>query len=159
MSTRCRIGIQNNDGTITSIYCHHDGYPSGVGEVLLNNYKTEEKIRELLKLGDLSSIGTEPIDNPRAWENPSMADILSGGYFKAYKELNPDNMCNSYKSRGEDCPAQTHKDVKEYQKYSRDCWGEYTYLFKDGTWFVIEYDDEDMKSVEDVLKQEEEDDD
>jgi hypothetical protein len=26
MSTRSRIGIENQDGTTTSIYCHFDGY-------------------------------------------------------------------------------------------------------------------------------------
>ena len=41
MSTRCRIGIENKNGTITSIYCHHDGYLEGVGEILVNHYKTE----------------------------------------------------------------------------------------------------------------------
>jgi hypothetical protein len=151
MSTRCRIGIQNNDGTITSIYCHHDGYPSGVGDVLINCYTTEEKIRKLLELGDMSSIGTEPVDNPRAWESPSMAEIARGDYFAKWKEIHPDDMCDTYKSRGEDCPAHTHKDIKEYQAYSRDCWGEYTYLFKDGKWFVLEYDEPELKSVQEVL--------
>ena len=66
MSTRCRIGIENKDGTITSIYCHHDGYPSYVGKTLVNNYKEESKIRALLDLGDMSSLGTEPVDNPNA---------------------------------------------------------------------------------------------
>ena len=49
MSTRCRIGIENKDGTITSIYCHHDGYLEGVGEILVNHYKNEEKIRKLME--------------------------------------------------------------------------------------------------------------
>lgn len=48
MSTRCFIGIQNKDKTITSIYCHHDGYiQGGVGEILFNHYKDEDKIRKL----------------------------------------------------------------------------------------------------------------
>ena len=153
MSTRCRIGIENKDGTITSIYCHHDGYPDGVGEVLVNHYKTEEQIRKLLELGDLSSIGTEPIDNPRAWEQVSFTGANPNDWFKAYKEINPNNMCNTYKSRGEDCPAQTHKNIEEYQKYSRDCWGEFTYLFKDGTWYVLEYDDDEIKPVKDLLEE------
>ena len=37
MSTRSRVGIKNEDGTITSVYVHHDGYPSGVGDVLFKN--------------------------------------------------------------------------------------------------------------------------
>ena len=36
MATRSLIAVQNADGTFLSIYCHWDGYPSGVGKDLLN---------------------------------------------------------------------------------------------------------------------------
>ena len=148
MSTRCRIGIENKDGTITSIYCHHDGYLEGVGEILVNHYKAEEKIRKLMELGDMSSLGTEPVENLRGWENPGLGTT---DWTKAYKELHPENQCVIYRTRGEDCTAKTHKSIEEYQKYSRDCWGEYTYLFRDGEWFVLEYDDPELKSVKNYL--------
>ena len=148
MSTRARIGIQNKNGTITSIYCHHDGYLEGVGEILVNHYKNEEKIRKLMELGDMSSLGTEPVENLRGWENPGLGTT---DWTKAYKELHPENQCVIYKTRGEDCPAKTHKSIEEYQKYSRDCWGEYAYLFRDGEWFVLEYDDPELKSVKNYL--------
>jgi len=151
MSTRSRIGIRNQNGSITSIYCHHDGYPDGVGEVLLNNYKTEEKIRQLLSLGDLSSIGTEPIDNPRAWERPKLTGNI-GDWAKQWAEINPDNMCNSYRSRGEDVPARTNRNINGFLKLSKDCWAEYVYLFeKDGTWKVLEYGGEDFRPLAEVL--------
>ena len=148
MSTRCRIGIENKDGTITSIYCHHDGYLEGVGEILVNHYKAEEKIRKLMELGDMSSLGTEPVENLRGWENPGLGTT---DWMKAYKELHPENQCVIYRTRGEDCQAKTHKSIEEYQKYSRDCWGEYAYLFRDGEWFVLEYDDTELKSVKNYL--------
>ena len=154
MSTRCRIGIENKDGTITSIYCHHDGYPEVVGEIFVNHYKTEEKIRKLLELGDMSSLGTEPVENLRGWEMPKAG---TADWMKAYIELHPENQCVIYKTRGEDCPAKTHKDIEEYQRHSRDCWGEYAYLFKNNEWFVLEYDDAELKSVERVLEKDEED--
>ena len=56
MSTRSRIGILNADGSVDSIYCHHDGYLSHVGDLLINCYDTENKIRELLSLCDISSL-------------------------------------------------------------------------------------------------------
>ena len=56
MATRSNIGILNNDNTITSVYCHWDGYPSHNGKILLENYNTEEKVRELLKEGNISSL-------------------------------------------------------------------------------------------------------
>ena len=148
MSTRSRIGIENKNGTITSIYCHHDGYLEGVGKILVNHYKAEEKIRKLMELGDISSLGTEPVENLRGWENPGLGTT---DWMKAYKELRPENQCVIYKTRGEDCPAKTHKSIEEYQKYSRDCWGEYAYLFKDGEWFVLEYDDTELKPVKNYL--------
>lgn len=57
MSTRSRIGIQNSDGTFTSVYVHFDGYLSHHGPILLKHYTTEEKVRELLAPGDMSQLG------------------------------------------------------------------------------------------------------
>ena len=57
MSTRSRIGIKNDDGTITSIYCHSDGYLGGVGAILADYYPEEEDVRALLAVGDLSELG------------------------------------------------------------------------------------------------------
>lgn len=133
MSTRSRVGIKNEDGTITSVYVHHDGYPSGVGEVLFENYNDETKIRKLMELGDMSSIGTEPVDNPRAWETPGLG---VADWLKAFKEIHREDMCDTYKSRGEDCPASISKTEKEFEKKTKNCWGEYAYLYKDGKWYI-----------------------
>lgn len=54
MGTNARIGIQNEDGTVTSIYLHWDGDSADV--ILKSHYKTTPKIRKLIKLGDLSSL-------------------------------------------------------------------------------------------------------
>lgn len=56
MATRSHIGIQNKDGSIQYSYCHWDGYPSNNGKLLLENYNTEEKVRELLSYGSISSL-------------------------------------------------------------------------------------------------------
>ncbi|HKM40982.1 MAG TPA: hypothetical protein VJY43_00240 [Methanocorpusculum sp.] len=60
MSTRSYILIENTDGTFSGIYCHFDGYPKGVGATLLDSYRTEAKIRELIALGTLSSLSSSP---------------------------------------------------------------------------------------------------
>ena len=57
MATRSRIGIENQDGTISSIYCHYDSYESGVGAVLKNHYTGRGKVQSLIDLGDISSLG------------------------------------------------------------------------------------------------------
>lgn len=58
MSTNSTISILNNDdGTVTSIYCHWDGYISHNGRILHENYNDEESVRSLLSLGSLSCLG------------------------------------------------------------------------------------------------------
>ena len=66
MATRSTIAIQNEDGTVTGIYCHWDGYPEHNGKILVNDYTTEEKVRELIALGDISSLGST-IDKTEAY--------------------------------------------------------------------------------------------
>ena len=61
MATRSRIAIENQDGTVTSIYCHFDGYVDSVGKKLFEHYD-QEKLEKLLELGDISSLGESTID-------------------------------------------------------------------------------------------------
>ena len=44
------------DGTILSIYSHFDGYPSGVGATLKKYYTKLSKIKQLIELGNISSL-------------------------------------------------------------------------------------------------------
>lgn len=84
MSTRCRIGIDKGDGVIRSIYCHFDGYPEGVGAVLRDHYRLVSKADKLIRLGDISCLGSEPVSCPEFWENEgslSLTDITM-----AYKD-------------------------------------------------------------------------
>jgi hypothetical protein len=60
MSTRSRIAIEKQDGTVESIYCHFDGYISHNGEILQNHYSTREKMEKLIELGDISSLENTP---------------------------------------------------------------------------------------------------
>lgn len=59
MATRSRIAIENEDGTVESIYCHWDGYPENNGQLLLGNYDYE-MARELIDLGDISALAKNP---------------------------------------------------------------------------------------------------
>lgn len=56
MATRSLIGFQRNEEITNIIYCHWDGYPSHVGELLMNNYNTPVTVDALMGLGDLSSL-------------------------------------------------------------------------------------------------------
>ena len=57
MSTNSRIGIEQEDGTVKSIYCHWDGYPSYNGFILNGFYQDRKKVESLISLGDISVLG------------------------------------------------------------------------------------------------------
>lgn len=119
MATRSTISVQQNDGTIKTIYCHWDGYPSGVGESLFNHFKTIELAEQLLELGDCSVIAccnkiAPESGQPHSYEHPV------DGVVVAY-----------YRDRGESLTkASLSKTFSDAQKE------EYNYLFKGGKWFV-----------------------
>ena len=100
MSVRSLIAKKQKNGNYKTIYCHHDGEPTGVGKILLTEYNTEEKLDELLMLGDLSMLGkklapdpTKPHKNWEWQENVTLAygrDIGETGKWAreyTYKEL------------------------------------------------------------------------
>lgn len=117
MSTTSSIAWQRPDGKYEAIYCHWDGYINGVGKRLFENYD-ESNLPALMALGDLSVLGTEPVDYPAGW----------GLY-----ESTPDDRCLSYAARGDDVPSAVF-DSKA--SYARHVCQEYNYLFKDGMWYV-----------------------
>ena len=112
MSTRSVIAIENSDGTLTGVYCHHDGYTEHHAPILKNNYDTEEKIRELLSFGDMS--------------------ILE----KSIKT------CVFYnRDRGEDAAdvkADTYDTFKNLNTARWDC--EYFYIFRNNSWECYDAD-------------------
>jgi len=136
MSTRSNIGIINTNGSVIAIYIHSDGYPSGVGKTLLDNYNTADKVRELLKLGDLSVLGTvigEKHDFD--WGGEYGFDWDNRRSDPRYK------MCLAYgRDRGEKgTGARKYKTVKEACEALDNA---YTYLFNpaDNRWSFREGD-------------------
>lgn len=57
MATRSKIAIKKIGGEIESIYCHWDGYPTHNGKILKEFYKTPDRVKELIELGNISSLG------------------------------------------------------------------------------------------------------
>lgn len=88
MSTNSTIAITNHDGTVTGIYCHWDGGYWHVGPTLYNHYQTEAEVRELLALGDISSLGedtdsTEAYGRDRGEKDTDPTTVL---YYKNFLE-------------------------------------------------------------------------
>jgi hypothetical protein len=138
MCTRSYIGIQNDDRTISVIYCHFDGYPSGVGQTLLNFYSEKNKIRELLKLGDISSLGKE-IGEKHDFDN--------------YKDN--DDCVNAYhRDRGEEWENVKPGIFESVDEFLEKCHEDYTYLFKNGQWFYRNYDNSLKMLTQEVINSE-----
>jgi hypothetical protein len=78
MGTRSTIAIENADGTVTGIYCHWDGYLSHNGRILAENYTDEASVRELIALGDLSSLG-ETVGIKTDFSNPADGQCVAYG--------------------------------------------------------------------------------
>jgi hypothetical protein len=130
MGTRSRIGMMNEDGSITSVYCHWDGYPSHNGVILLENYQEPEKIKMLISLGDLSSLEKKLIPEGNAvhsFEDP--ADGVCVFYGRDRKE------------NGTNCTVSAN--MKEFIEIAD--WCDYCYIFEAGVWFVIAMHQGDKK--------------
>lgn len=124
MATRSTISIvdvKTSKGKGRQIYSHWDGYPSGVGKTLLEHYQDADKVKQLIDLGNISSLREE-------------IEILEG--VKHDFDSPQENITIAYgRDRGEeDQQAKEFKGGKPDEKYSE----EFDYLFVESKnqWFV-----------------------
>ena len=109
MATRGRIGVQLTDGSILSVYCHYDNYPSFNGVKLQEHFNSRDAATELIDGGDISCLWTNA-----GWNN----------------EVLPATAPLYYSSRGEDCPPRIDANLGKYLANGE----EYAYLFANGKW-------------------------
>lgn len=57
MATRSTIAIEYADGTVGQVYCHWDGYLEHNGKILRDHYSNPFILRDLIDMGDISSLG------------------------------------------------------------------------------------------------------
>jgi len=56
VATRSRIAVELGNGTVKSVYCHNDGYVSGVGRALEHmGFTSTEECEEYIDEGDRST--------------------------------------------------------------------------------------------------------
>lgn len=125
MGTRGTIAIQNEDGTVTGIYTHWDSYLSNNGRILEEFYTDEAKVRELIALGDLSSLGAQ-IGEKHPFDE--RVDV----------ETYAETRCTAYgRDRGEkNVDAQT---CDSWSALINDFGQEYDYLFVPGKGWLVRY--------------------
>lgn len=132
MATRSTIGIQNADGTVSYSCCHYDGYPENNGAILLQHYKTEDRVRHLLQYGDMSTLGkyiTPSKYSSHTFENPE-----------------PDVCVFYHRDRGE--PMEHRQRPEPFSKcIAQFCGYEYNYLFVNGKWMYMSCVDGEYKEL------------
>ena len=118
MATRSNIAIQNEDGTVQSVYCHWDGYLEHNGKLLLKHYNTEETIKELISNGSLSSLGERinPIGDLHDFDNKEEGTTV----FYA-------------RDRGESVVVSRFDNINQWTKNIE----EYGYIWMKGQWHFI----------------------
>lgn len=90
MATRSTIALQYADGTVDQVYCHWDGYLTGVGSELAADYTDPFKLQELIDGGDMSCIGSpytargESIEDNCARRFASFSDYVRNGQQEEY---------------------------------------------------------------------------
>ena len=134
MATRSTIAIEYADGTVGQIYAHWDGYLEHNGKILFEHYQDPFKVRDLIDLGDVSSLGAnlgEKHDFDERYNPETLADTR----------------CTFYgRDRGETgCEARMFKNYADYRDNAQS--EEYNYILRqvDGkaVWFVEFYGDYD----------------
>lgn len=133
MATRGTIALEFADGTVGMVYSHWDNYLDHNGKILFQHYSDPFKLRDLIDLGDLSSLA---------------ANVGTKHDFDARVE----GECTFYgRDRGEDDTEAQY--FTSYQDYLGNFQAEeYNYILRrDGKWYVSE--DKEFRLLEKALKQ------
>jgi hypothetical protein len=127
MATRSTIAVIHQDGSVSQVYCHWDGYLEHNGKLLIENYQSQELAEALVAPGDLSSLSnTVGEAHPFGYHGTTMSQ---DEYYSRYGRM------NTYygRDRGEtSVEVKRFADVYEYlKKFQRE---EYNYLFNGTSW-------------------------
>lgn len=138
MATRSSIAMIYKDGTVGAHYCHSDGYLSYNGEMLYEYYKDVDKVKELIALGDMSSLDIE-VSPPKG---------------KKHSFDNPDNgVCVFYgRDRGEsNVETQKYDSLETYLEKGN--FQEYDYVFKEknAQWYLINHNTKKLQKLTTAL--------
>ena len=130
MGTRSTIALEFADGTVEQVYCHWDGYLDYNGKILQEHYSNPFVLRDLIDLGDISSL-RPTVGTKHAF---SKLEVPMDG--EAYDKLYGDMTTFYGRDRGESgCEARKYKNTDEYFDCSQQ--EEFDYILRaDGVWYV-----------------------
>jgi hypothetical protein len=133
MATRSTIALEFADGTVQQVYCHWDGYLSNNGVLLQNNYSDPFVLRELIDLGDVSSLGKV------VGTKHDFSRLDTQMPEDEYERLYGDMTTFYGRDRGE--KGTDPKKFADFADYVENfCHEEYAYILRtDGVWYVKQY--------------------
>ena len=120
MSTRSTVAFERESGKIVTSYVHYDGYVTGVGLTLLDEFNSEESARKIANHGDFSSLSSE---------NLSEKSRSSASLFNSVSAL------SNWLEEKTESGGSVH-DL------------EFAYLWKNGEWYVADLGGEYTNSAE-----------
>lgn len=142
MATRSTIALEFADGTVQQVYAHWDGYLDGNGKTLQEHYSDPFKLRDLIDLGDISSLGSN-IGQKHPF-SPFISDKNDPEYSEKaalIERAKSEDWTVFYgRDRGEtDIAARKFKDYADYKANFQN--EEYNYILRtDGKWYVNYYE-------------------
>ena len=137
MATRSTIALEFADGTVEQVYCHWDGYLAHNGQILLKHYSNPFILRDLIDLGDISSL--KPTVGTKHAFSHFDTEMKQEDYNALYGE-----MTTFYgRDRGE--TGADKKSFVDFQDYlAHHQYEEYDYILRNvngkATWFVSDHD-------------------
>ena len=136
MATRSTISLEFADGTIGQVYCHWDGYLSNNGKMLLEYYSNPFVLRDLIDLGDISSL------RPTVGTKHPFSQFDNGMSTDEFNALYQDMTTFYGRDRGEDNTKVRY--FKDYEHFLVDGQEEeYDYILRNvngkATWFVSDH--------------------
>jgi hypothetical protein len=138
MATRSTIAVVHEDGTVSQIYCHYDGYLQHNGQMLLEYYNNTLAVEFLVSKGDLSVLA------------PRVSTTGSHSF-----DTPENGVCIYYgRDRGEtNTEPKTYASVSEYlDNFVPE---EYNYLFNGTSWGYQAYSmTEYVEVTEELIEQE-----
>jgi hypothetical protein len=136
MGTRSTIALEFADGSVEQVYCHWDGYLSYNGHLLAKHYSNPFILRDLIDLGDISSL------KPTVGTKHSFSHFDTEMDQKEYETLYGEMTTFYGRDRGE--TGADKKKFVDFQHYLvKHQYEEYEYILrKDGNWYVKQHDNE-----------------
>jgi hypothetical protein len=147
MATRSTIALEFADGTVQAVYCHWDGYLAHNGHILQNHYSNPFILRDLIDLGDISSL------RPQIGTKHAFSHFDTEMNLEEYNALYKDMTTFYARDRGEELRVRKFKDYGDY--VANHQYEEYDYILRsvcgEAVWFVSDHDGDYVPLVSAIL--------